>query len=134
MLSVISENSWNCLLCPETTGKVNVFGKESEILQLIKDTGCSFTIDFSHLLARSLGKMSYKEMYDKVRSFKDIHSHFSGIAWREKGEWKHIPTPDSEIKKFVSALPKNKNMTIISEAPEPVKDSIRIIKALKESQ
>ena len=65
----IKKNNWKVKLAPETTGKVNVFGKEEEILKLVKDTKCFFTIDFAHLLARSNGKMSYKEMYEKIKQF-----------------------------------------------------------------
>jgi len=124
----IKKKKWKVKLCPETTGKVNVFGKEEEILKLVKDTKCSFTIDFAHLLARTQGKMSYKGMYDKVKNFNEIHAHFSGIEWGEKGERRHIPTSDSEIKKLLKALPKNKNITIICEAPDPIKDSLKMLK------
>jgi len=55
----IKKNSWNVELCPETTGKLNVFGSVEDIFRLVKDTKFSFTIDFAHLLARSNGKLSY---------------------------------------------------------------------------
>lgn len=120
----IKKNKWKVKLCPETTGKVNVFGKEDEILRLVKETNCGFTIDFSHLWARTQGKMSYKEMYEKVKSFKELHCHFSGIEFGEKGEKKHIKTPKEQFKKLISILPKNKDITIINESPYPVEDSV----------
>ncbi|MFH1307254.1 MAG: TIM barrel protein [archaeon] len=127
----IKKNKWKIKLAPETTGKVNVFGKEEEILKLVKDTGCSFTIDFAHLHARSQGKMSYKEMYDKVKSFESLHCHFSGIEYSSKGERRHADTPDAEIKKLLSVLPKNKDITIINEAPNPPRDATRMLKLWK---
>jgi len=124
----IKKNKWNIKLAPETTGKVNVFGKEEEILKLVEETKCSFALDFAHLLARSRGKMSYKEMIKKVRKFKTIHAHFSGINWGEKGERSHKATPESELKKLLMVLPKNKDITIINESPNPVKDSVKALR------
>ncbi|MFH1501054.1 MAG: TIM barrel protein [archaeon] len=127
----IKSKKWKVKLCPETTGKVNVFGKEEEILKLVKDTKCGFTIDFSHLYARSQGRMSYKEMYDKVKSFDELHCHFSGIEFSDKGERRHVDTPDSEIKKLLKVLPKNKDITIINEAPNPPRDAVRMLNIWK---
>ncbi|MBU1136014.1 MAG: TIM barrel protein, partial [Nanoarchaeota archaeon] len=126
LITKIKKNKWKIKLCPETTGKVNVFGKEEEILKLVKETGCFFTIDFAHLYARSKGKMSYKEMYEKVKDFKKLHCHFSGIEYGEKGEKKHKLTPESEIKKLLLVLPKNKEIVIINESPSPVEDSVKM--------
>ena len=107
----IKDNRWKIKLCPETTGKINVFGKEEEILKLIEDTGCSFTIDFAHLFARSQGKETYKEMYDKFKNFKEIHCHFSGINYGKKGEKSHRLTSETELRKLLLILPKNKEIT-----------------------
>jgi deoxyribonuclease-4 len=122
---------WKIKIAPETTGKVNVFGKEKEILRLVKDTKCSFCVDFAHLLARSQGKETYKQMYDKFKKFKQLHCHFSGIVWGSKGERRHKRTPTAEIKKLLSALPKNKDIVLISESPNPVKDSVRSLSVYK---
>lgn len=127
----IKENGWKVKLAPETTGKVNVFGKEEEILRLVKETGCFFTIDFSHLYARSNGKMSYKEMYEKVKHFSELHCHFSGIDFGEKGERNHKLTSESELRKLLDALPKNKKIVIINESPSPVQDSVKGLKILE---
>ncbi|MCX6749083.1 MAG: TIM barrel protein [Candidatus Pacearchaeota archaeon] len=123
----IKKQAWKIKLAPETTGKVNVFGKEEEILALVKDTGCFFTIDFSHLLARSQGKMTYDEMYEKVKNFSSLHCHFSGIDFGEKGERNHKLTPEAEIKKLLEILPKNKDILIINESPSPVEDSVKML-------
>lgn len=130
MQETIKKNNWKIKLAPETTGKVNVFGKEEEILQLVKDTGCFFTIDFAHLLARSGGKMTYKEMVEKVKNFKTLHCHFSGIEWGDKGERNHKLLDEDEIKKLVSVLPKDKEITLINESPDTVADAVKILKVL----
>ncbi len=131
MQKEIKRNKWKIKLAPETTGKVNVFGKEEEILKLVKETKCSFCLDFAHLLARSQGKESYKEMYEKVKSFKTLHCHFSGINWGEKGERSHKLTPESEIKKLLKVLPKNKDIVLINESPNPVGDSAKSLRVYK---
>ncbi len=110
-------------LAPETTGKINVFGSVEEISQLAKDTECGFCIDFAHVLAR---EKNYN--FEKAKKYfpqKDWHVHFSGIEYGEKGEKKHIETEESEIKKLLKNLPKGKNIVIINEAPDPVKDSLK---------
>jgi len=131
IMGEVKKNKWKVKLAPETTGKVNVFGKEDEILKLVKDTGCFFTLDFAHLLARSDGKMSYKEMIEKVSKFKTLHCHFSGIEWGDKGERNHKITPEEELKKLLTVLPKNKNIVVINESPDPVGDSAKALKILK---
>lgn len=127
----IKQQNWKIQLAPETTGKVNVFGSIEEILLLIKDTKCSFTLDFAHLLARSQGKESYKEMYDKFKKFKQIHCHFSGINYGKKGERSHKITSENELRKLLKILPKNKDVVLINESPSPVNDSIKALNIWK---
>jgi deoxyribonuclease-4 len=124
MMKTIKEKNWKVKLGIETMGKINVFGSAEEVLRLVKETGCSVCLDFAHLHSRSLGKESYKEIYEKFKSFSDLHCHFSGIAFGEKGEKNHEKTSKKEIKKLSLALPKDKNITIINESPSPVEDSI----------
>ncbi len=131
MQQEIKKNKWKVKLAPETTGKVNVFGKEDEILLLVKETKCSFCLDFAHLLARSGGKESYKEMYNKFKKFKSIHTHFSGINWGSKGERSHKTTPTNEIRKLLKILPKNKDIVLINESPSPVSDSVKTLNIYK---
>ena len=125
MMSEVKKNNWKIKIAPETMGKLNVFGDADEILRLVDETGCDFCLDFAHLHARSLGKMSYKEIYEQFRQFKKLHCHFSGINFGDKGEKNHIITPKSEIKKLFSSLPKNKDITIINESPDNLEDSLK---------
>ncbi|MBI2044788.1 TIM barrel protein [Candidatus Pacearchaeota archaeon] len=120
-------------LAPETTGKINVYGSVDEIAQLVKDTGCSFCIDFAHILAREKNYLFGKTLA-KLGKGKEIHIHFSGIDYGEKGEKNHKKTGKEEWKKLLEALPKEKEITIINEAPTPMKDSVeglRIYENLK---
>ena len=126
----IKKNKWKIKLAPETMGKINVFGSAEEILRLVKETGCSFCLDFAHLWAREQGKIAYKEIYDKFKNFDSLHCHFSGIDFGEKGERNHKLTPETEIKKLLEVLPRDKNITIINESPDPVGDSIKTLKLI----
>lgn len=131
MQQEIKKNKWKIKLAPETTGKINVFGSIEEILKLVKETKCFFTLDFAHLYARNQGKISYKEMYKKFKGFKELHCHFSGIEYGEKGERSHKLTSENELKKLLEILPKNKDITIINESPNPVGDSVRSLRIVQ---
>ncbi len=133
MQSQIKGYKWKVKLAPETMGKINVFGSIDEIMDLVKETKSAFCFDFAHSKAHSQGKESYGEMLKKIKKFKHIHSHFSGIEWTKKGEKRHIITPEKEIKSLGKALKDNhiKNITIINESPSPVSDSIKTINIFK---
>jgi len=117
----LKKRKYKILIAPETMGKVNVFGSIDEISQLVKDTGCSFCIDFAHILARDK-VVDYKKV-ERLFPHKDWHVHFSGIVYGEKGEKRHKTTLTSEWKELLKNLPKNKNITIVNESPTNVKDS-----------
>ena len=119
----IKKNKWKIKLAPETTGKVNVFGSIDEIYRLVEDTGCGFCIDFAHILAR-YKTYNFEEVLKKFRKHKELHIHFSGIEYGEKGERHHKKTPEKEWKRLLSNLPKDKKITIINESPDPVVDSV----------
>ncbi|MFH1326888.1 MAG: TIM barrel protein [archaeon] len=121
--AIKKEKKYTPKLAPETTGKINVFGSIEEIAQLVKDTKCSFCVDFAHILARE--KSYCFARAKKAFPSKEWHVHFSGIEYGEKGEKHHKATKESEIKKLLDNLPKNKNITIINEAPDPIEDSVK---------
>ena len=121
------EKDYTPELAPETTGKVNVFGSVDETARLVRDTGCSFCIDFAHILAREK-EYRFKETLAKLGKGKELHIHFSGIDYGEKGEKNHKQTGKDEWKQLLEALPKEKEITIINEAPTPMKDSIEGLK------
>jgi len=122
----IKDKKYTPKLAPETTGKVNVFGSIDEIASLVKDTGCGFCIDFAHILAR-YKKYKFKEIFEKFKNHKQLHIHFSGIVYSDKGEKHHKETEREEWKKLLknlSKISKNKEVIIINESPNPVGDSV----------
>jgi deoxyribonuclease-4 len=128
----IKKKKWNAKLAPETTGKLTQFGNLDELLKLSKETRCSLCIDFAHLKARTNGKMTYKEMIEKIKGRGHIHSHFSGIEFTAKGERNHKITPEAEIKELLRELIRAKiDITIINESPVTWKDSLKMKEILK---
>jgi len=125
------EKNYTPELAPETTGKINVFGSVDETAQLVTDTGCSFCIDFAHILAREKNYL-FDEVFKKFSKYKNIHIHFSGINYSEKGEKSHKKTPEEELIKLIKNLPSNKEITIINESPSPIEDSITGLKIQKQ--
>lgn len=130
----IKSHKWGVNIAAETTGKVNVFGSVDEILRLVNETGCSFCIDFAHIRAREK-TIDYKGILEKFKSHGSIHIHFSGIEYGEKGEKRHVLTPESEIRELLKNLqenlPKSKDVVVINESPNPVGDSIKAISMQK---
>jgi deoxyribonuclease-4 len=120
-------------LCPETMGKINVFGNVDEIFHLAEETKCSFCLDFAHILAR-YKKYNFEKILRKFQNFKNFHIHFSGIEYSEKGEKKHIETDEEDIKKLISFLPENKNIVIINESPFPLEDSLKSLKIYEKNK
>ncbi|MEK6855487.1 MAG: TIM barrel protein [Nanoarchaeota archaeon] len=126
IMEEIKKNNWKIKIAPETMGKVNVFGSIEEISRLVRDTGCSFCIDFAHILARDK-----KVDYSKIESLfpqNQWHAHFSGIVYGEKGEKHHKTTEKKEWKELLKNLPNNKEIRIINESPSMLEDSIEGIK------
>lgn len=116
------KKKWKIQIAPETMGKVNVFGSVEEISRLVKETGCSFCIDFAHILAREK-KVDYATI-ERAFPQKDWHVHFSGIVYGEKGEKHHITTGKKEWRELLKNLPREKNIRIINESPTMVEDSV----------
>jgi len=133
MMETIRKKGWNVTLSPETTGKHSALGDLDETIRLVKETKCSFNIDFAHLYARNRGIINYKEILDKVQSElkpKHIQCHFSNITWTLKGERNHenlnSHPPFEPLAKEI--LERKLNITIISESPVTWQDSIKMRK------
>ena len=132
MIEVIKEKKWNVKLCPETMGKINVFGSAEEISRLVKETGCSFCIDFAHILARDK-----KVDYERIKILfpdKEWHCHFSGIEYTEKGERNHINLKKEQWKELFENLPKDKDITIVCESPNRIEDCVEGLEVLKKME
>ncbi len=126
ILKILKANKWNIKIAPETMGKVNVFGSIDEISRLVKETGCSFCIDFAHILAREK-KVDYQKV-ENLFPYKEWHVHFSGIIYGEKGEKSHRPTEKKEWEDLLKNLPKDKEIRIINESPTMIDDSVEGLK------
>lgn len=122
MQAVIKKNKWKIKLAPETMGKINVFGSVEEISRLVKETGCSFCLDFAHILARDK-KVDWPKI-KKLFQYEKWHCHFSGVVYGEKGERHHKTTEKEEWKELLKNLPKGKEIRIINESPTLVEDSV----------
>ena len=132
MQKIIKEKKWNIMLCPETTGKPSQFGNIDELVRLSKETKCGITVDFAHLKARQNGKKEYEQWMEKLKPFKHIHCHFSGIEWTEKGERRHLITEKKDINELLEWLKKYKmDATIINESPDPIADSLKTKELIK---
>ncbi len=126
IMEEVKKNRWKIDIAPETMGKINVFGSVEEISRLAKETGCSFCIDFAHILAREK-----KVDYEKVKNLfpqKIWHVHFSGIIYGDKGERAHRETKAEEWSDLLRNIPKDKEVVIINESPDMVNDSIEGMK------
>ena len=123
MQEEIKKEKYTPKLAPETSGKINVFGSIHEIGKLVEETHCSFCLDFAHILAR-YKTYNFYETLSEFKKHKELHIHFSGIEYGEKGEKHHKDTSESELKKLISELPKDKDIVIINESPSPIKDSV----------
>ena len=125
LMGVVEKEKWNVVLCPEIMGKRNVFGSIEEISRLVKETGCGFCIDFAHTLAR-YDDRKYDMVEKEFGKAKSWHCHFSGIVYGDKGEKHHRHTEEKEWKDLFGFLKdfKDKEITIISEAPDPSGDAV----------
>ena len=133
MQNVIKENKWNVKLAPEITGKHSAFGNLEELLRSRKETDCSLCIDFAHLKARNNGSIRFEKIIKKLKKFKHIHCHYSGINYTKKGEQNHKLTDKKEAQKLLKAMIKhNIDATIISESPDPLGDAKMLKKILEE--
>lgn len=123
LMKEIKKNGWNVKIAPETMGKINVFGSAEEISKLVRETGCSFCIDFAHILAREK-KIDFEKI-GRLFPEKEWHCHFSGIEYSDKGERKHKTTSADDWKNLLKNLPKNKDIVIINESPTMLEDCIK---------
>jgi len=130
LTKTISRKRWQVTLCPEVTGKPSQFGSLEELLQLVKETGCGLTVDFSHLYARHQGDIDYSEILNKLPQ--KFHAHFSGIEYSDKGERKHIRTTEKFFMPLAKELVRRDlDVTIINESPSPYEDAAMMKEVLQ---
>ena len=135
-----NENIDLAVLAPETTGKPSAFGSLEELYGLSADIGFKKirpTIDFGHLHARSNGgiksKGDYERIFDDVEETvgkagtQNLHCHFTGIIFSERGELKHtaICSNSPRFGWLAQVLAERKcSGVIISESPNIEGDAL----------
>ncbi len=121
----------------ETMGKHVQFGTLEEVLKISKEFDIYPTIDPAHMHARANGgENSTKEWntmldtyakYLGKKSLDQMHLHYSGIEYTEKGERKHLPLQESDAKwkDFVKVLKDRKvGGTVVCESPLLEEDTL----------
>ncbi|NOS66818.1 MAG: TIM barrel protein [Candidatus Peribacteraceae bacterium] len=127
----------NVNLAIETMGKPGQFGTLEEALRISKQFDLYPTIDSAHMHARSNGAWNtakeWNELYDLYekylgkKSLTNMHMHYCGIAYGEKGEKHHLPLKESDAnwKDFVKVLKERKiGGTVVVESPIQEEDTL----------
>ena len=130
---------------PETTGKMAQFGTLDEILDLSTDIEQVLPcIDFSHIYARSLGKINTYEAFREVlegveaslgkEGIRNLHVHLSGIEYGKRGEIKHLNLEDSDInysQLLAAFIEFDADGIIICESPKREEDALVLKETFK---
>jgi len=130
----IKKRKWKIDMAPETMGRTFQFGHFDDTLKLAKEVKCNFCVDVSHIYALNQGKIDYDYIFDKISKLrKDVHFHFQGIEFNEKGEKRHLVlNGNPSFKEFAKKLLfTDINATIICESPVTWEDSLRMKKILE---
>ena len=128
----------------ETMGKPTQFGSLEEVLTISKEFGIYPTVDPAHMHARTNGKWNTAEEWHEMldlyakylgkKSLKNVHFHFSGIEYTEKGERKHLPLAESDArwKDFVMVLKEREvEGVVVCESPIQEVDTLLMKKEYK---
>lgn len=145
VMKKLKDENINIWVRPETMGKQTQFGTIDETIKLsLEIENVLPCIDFSHLCARSNGKINSLKEFSNIleklekelgkQSLKNMHIHAQGIEFTEKGEKKHLPFNESifSYKDLAIAL-KNFNAQgiIICESPLMETDALLFQQAYK---
>lgn len=114
----------------ETMGKPTQFGTLEEVLKVSAEFEIYPTVDPAHMHARTNGEWNTKaewntmfDLYVKYlgkKSLKQVHMHYSGIAYSVKGEKHHVPLLESDAKwmDFLSVLKEREvEGVVVCESP-----------------
>ncbi len=142
----LKEDFKQICLCPETMGKHGQIGPAPTVIQICKDVGIDKVrpcIDFGHLYARHVGKLTGRKLYDRVFTqieeelgthvLKHLHIHYSKIEFTPKGEKKHVGNTDPTWGPALTPLlelihEQDLTPTLINESPELEPDAVLIMK------
>ncbi|MHA1746376.1 MAG: TIM barrel protein [Promethearchaeota archaeon] len=139
-------------LCPETMGKHGQLGTVEEVITICKDLGLNRVrpcIDFGHVYARNLGKLTGRRLYESVfeqleqelgtHIIQHLHIHYSRIEFTKRGEKMHHPNTSTlwgpEIDPLFDII-KGQDLTpiIINESPELEPDAVLLMNQWKHLQ
>ncbi|MBN1169718.1 TIM barrel protein [Candidatus Micrarchaeota archaeon] len=136
------QHSIKIVLGAETVGKKSAFGSLEENIRLSEELEMvEPVIDFAHLLARGDYKLKseddYRAILEKLEKrldgyVKHFHSHFSEIAYSEKGERNHLVLGEKNeppFKPLMKVLAENGySGTVICESPQIDFDALKMQK------
>jgi deoxyribonuclease-4 len=118
-------------------GKQTQFGTIEELIRLCNELdGMSPCMDFAHWHARTGVQNSYDEFISIIRQFEDglgkeavknMHIHFSGINYGQKGERNHLNLLESDLRyeELLRALIDcGVEGTVICESPNLEEDAL----------
>ncbi|MCD6414797.1 MAG: TIM barrel protein, partial [Candidatus Diapherotrites archaeon] len=143
LLEIVEERGFNVHLSPETTGKKSQFGSLDEIIELCRRLpDLRMTIDFAHLFAREQGNIDFHKCLEKIENnlgtefLKDMHMHFSGIEYTDKGERRHLTAddPKNHLKyEDIAAVLRDFDVhgNLICESPNLEVDALKMKKLLE---
>jgi len=128
----------------ETTGKHSAFGSLEEVLGVCKAAkrgNVVPVVDFAHLYARNMGEIDFGVVLDRVLEYghRELHCHYSGINYGEKGEKNHLPLSSNrpDYEPLALALKERENkfgrVSLVSESPLQEKDGL-VLRALLEQE
>lgn len=142
IVSTLIDEGVNVWIRPETSGGLAEFGSLEEVVKLSQEIESVLPcIDFAHIHARGRGRYnSYAEFIEILNylekelgreSLKNMHMHFSGIEYGDKGEIKHLDLEVSDFK-YVELAKALKDYSvegiIISESPNIEGDALLLKK------
>ncbi|MEM2025416.1 MAG: deoxyribonuclease IV [Desulfurococcaceae archaeon] len=147
ILKRLEEDGVRIWVRPETSGGLAEFGSLEEVVRLSQDVeGVLPCIDFAHMHSRSRGGCNSYEEFGGVLSYlegklgrealKNMHMHFSGIEYGERGEVKHLNLEESDLnyRELARALRDySVEGVIISESPNIEGDALMLKRIYKEA-
>ncbi|MHC1628555.1 MAG: deoxyribonuclease IV [Candidatus Nezhaarchaeales archaeon] len=146
VVEVLKDEGVEVWVRPETSGGLAEFGSLEEVVRLSQEIeNVMPCIDFAHIHARSKGKYNSYDEFVEIFSYlekelgkdilKNMHMHFSGIEYGDKGEIKHLNLEESDFKyrELAKAL-KDYSIegVIISESPNIEGDAMLLKRVYNE--
>jgi len=138
IVSEVKEFDKSIWIRPEISGKPTQFGNLKELIKLSQEIDQVMPcIDFSHMMARSLGAFNTYEEFKQIlialekglgkNILQNMHIHISGIEFTEKGEKNHLVLKESKFnyKDLLKTLKEFKcKGIVICESPNIEEDAL----------